>query len=164
MDAQRLRAEASAWVAAQDGPRYPAALASYDRSLQLWTEAKDETQRAETLSRKGELLEMMGRLPEARTTLEDALRLLASGGRPGTGGGLPGRAGAGGDRARRLRGTRSSSSSRRSRSAGAWLRSLAEAILLNFHAVALGNLGDLSGAVAATPRRSPARGRAEIGN
>jgi len=148
MDAQRLRAEASAWVAAQDGPRYPAALAGYDRSLQLWTEAKDETQRAETLSRKGELLEMMGRLPEARTTLEDALRSWR----------------AVGDRAREadcqgvLGLVVTELGDPRDavillEQALALRRSvaplpLAEAVLLNFHAVAQGNLGDLSGAVA----------------
>ncbi|HEY1335180.1 MAG TPA: tetratricopeptide repeat protein, partial [Myxococcaceae bacterium] len=147
MEAQRLRAEANAWVAAQDGARYSAALAGYDRSLQLWTEARDETQRAETLSRKGELLEMMARLPEARTTLEDALRSWRTVGDwareadcQGVLGLVVTELGAPRDAIILLE------------QALALRRSVAplpvaEAILLNFHAVALGNLGDLAGAV-----------------
>jgi len=147
MEAQRLRAEANAWVAAQAGARYPDAVASYQRSVDLWAEARDETQRAETLCRKGELLEMMARLPEARSTLQDALRSWR----------------AVGDRAREadcqgvLGLVVTELGAPRDaiillEQALALRRSVAplpvaEAVLLNFLAVALGNLGDLSGAV-----------------
>jgi CHAT domain-containing protein len=147
MEAQRLRAEASAWVAAQEGARYPDAVAAYQRSIDLWTQAKDETQRAETLSRKGEVLEMMARLPEARTTLQEALRSWRTVGDrareadcQGVLGLVVTELGAPRDAIILLE------------QALALRRSVAplpvaEAVLLNFLAVALGNLGDLSGAV-----------------
>ena len=159
MEAQRLRAEANAAVAAQDGARYASALAGYERSLQLWTEAGDETQRAETLTREGELLEVMGRLPEARTALDDALRswrAVGDRGREADCQGVLGlvttELGAPRDAVLLIE------------QALALRRSVAplpvaEAILLNFLAVALGNLGISPARWIATPRRSPARGR-----
>ena len=147
MDAQRQRSDASAVLAAQDAARYPRALAGYERSIELWTRAEDETQRAETLTRKGELLEVMGRLPESRTTLEEALRSWrALGDRvreadcQGTLGLVTTELGSPRDAVALIE------------PALALRRSIAplpgaEAVLLNYLAVALGNLGDLSGAV-----------------
>jgi CHAT domain-containing protein/tetratricopeptide (TPR) repeat protein len=147
MEAQRVRGESNALLAAQDADRYPAAVAGYEHAIQLWTEAGDESQRTETLTRKGELLEVMGRLPESRDALEEALRSWR----------------ALGDRAREAdcQGvlglvTTELGAPRDAvaliEPALALRRSVAplpaaEAILLNFLAVALGNLGDLSTAV-----------------
>ena len=147
LEAQDLRARADALVDGQDASRFPEALEIYDRATALWGHYGDEAQRAETLVRKGELLAQMGRLPEARSTLEQALEVWR----------------AIGDRAREadcqgvlgLLATEMGDP----RSAVATLeqalalrRSVAplpaaEAFLLNFLAVALGNLGDLPGAV-----------------
>ena len=145
--AQQFRADANAVVAAQDAAHHPEALAGYDRSLQLWTEAGDETQRAETLTRKGGLLEQMGRLPEARSTLEEALRSWRTVGDrareadcQGALGLVTTELGAPRDAVTLLEGALAL----RQRVAPL---PAAEAELLNDLAIALGNLGDLSAAV-----------------
>jgi len=147
VEAQRLRIESSAVFAAQDAARYPSALDGYERSIALWTEAGDTSQRAETLTRRGELLEVMGRLPESRAALEDALRswrAVRDRAREADCQGILGlvttELGAPRDAVALIE------------PALALRRSVAplpaaEALLLNYLAVALGNLGDLSAAV-----------------
>ena len=147
LEAQQLRAKADGLVATEDAARLPEALDAYERSTALWAAAGDEAQRAETLTRKGELLEELGRLPESRSTLEQALQSWR----------------AAGDRAREADCqaviglvTTELGDPRRAvailEEALAARRGLdplpaAEANILNFLGVALGNLGDLPGAV-----------------
>jgi CHAT domain-containing protein len=147
LEAQQLRAKADALAAAEDAARFAEALDGYDRATALWARTGDESQRAQTLTRKGELLEEMGRLPESRSTLEQALQIWRTAG----------------DRAREAdcQGVLGLVTTEMGdpRSAVAILeealalrRSVAplpaaEAFLLNFLAVALGNLGDFPGAV-----------------
>ena len=147
MEAQRLRSESNAVIAAQDADRYPSALAGYERSIEIWIRAGDRTQRTETLTRKGELLEVMGRLPESRDALEEAVRswhALGDRAREADCQGVLGlvttELGAPRDAVALIE------------PALALRRSVAplpaaEALLLNYLAVALGNLGDLSAAV-----------------
>jgi CHAT domain-containing protein/predicted negative regulator of RcsB-dependent stress response len=146
IDAQRLRAEGDEALAAQDATRYVRALEAYDRGGALFARAGDEAQRVETLTRKGELLEVMGRLPDAHAALEEAvLGWRALGDRPreadsqGVLGLVTTELGAPRDAVTLIE------------QALALRRSVApfpvsEAVLLNFLAVALGNLGDLSAA------------------
>ncbi|HET6983435.1 MAG TPA: tetratricopeptide repeat protein, partial [Myxococcaceae bacterium] len=147
LEAQQLRGEADAVFAAQDGAHYPHALGNYDRATALWVQAGDEAQRAETLTRKGELLRAMARLPEARSTLDEALRSWR----------------AAGDRAREVdclaflglvttelgdpREAVALLEQALAARRGLAPLPVAEAKILDFLGVALGNLGDLPGAV-----------------
>ena len=147
LEAQQLRVKGDGLVAAEDAARFPEALDDYSRATALWARTGDDAQRAETLTRKGELLAETGRLPEARLVLEEAL----------------GSWRAAGDRAREVDClavvglvTTELGDPHRSvallEQALAARRSLAplpaaEATILNFLGVALGNLGDLQGAV-----------------
>jgi len=147
LEAQELRARADALVAGQDASRFPEALEGYERATALWTQVGDEAQRAETLTRKGELLAQVSRLPESRSTLEQALLVWRTAGDRGREADCQGVLG--------LLATEMGDP----RSAVATLEQAlalrrrvaplpaAEAFLLNFLAIALGNLGDLPGAV-----------------
>ncbi|HEY3587629.1 MAG TPA: CHAT domain-containing tetratricopeptide repeat protein [Myxococcaceae bacterium] len=146
-DAQELRARADALVDGQDASRFPEALEGYERATALWAQAGDEAQRAETLTRKGELLAQISRLPEARNTLEQALLVWRTAGDRAREADCQGVLGLltteMGDPRSAVPMLEQALASRRSVAP----LPAAEAFLLNYLGVALGNLGDWPGAV-----------------
>jgi CHAT domain-containing protein len=147
MEAERLRAEADRISAAQDAPHFSRALEAYGAAAARWKTLGDPLEQAMTLTRQGQLLEQMSRLPESRSTLEEARALWrAAGEGPGESDCLDGLGlvvTEQGDPRAGLAILEEALALRRSAGPSPY----SEGSILNDMAVALGNLGDLPGAI-----------------